>query len=130
MQKEIPNAHILNQYKNPGNVMAHYEGTGDEIWTQCEGKVDYVVMSTGTGGTMTGVARKIKEKKIQMQSLLPLTQKVLFSLNLLNLTRLMSQDTKLKVLVMILFPMSVIGHLLTDGSKLKTRIHSLPRDVS
>lgn len=62
MQKEIPNAHILNQYKNPGNVMAHYEGTGDEIWTQCEGKVDYVVMSTGTGGTMTGVARKIKEK--------------------------------------------------------------------
>ncbi|CAL1151473.1 unnamed protein product [Cladocopium goreaui] len=53
--------HVLDQYKNPGNPLAHYDGTAEEIAEQCEGKLDYMIMSTGTGGTMTGVAKKLKE---------------------------------------------------------------------
>lgn len=51
----------LDQYRNPGNFEAHYK-TGEEIWNQCGGKVDMVVLTTGTGGTMTGVAKMLKEK--------------------------------------------------------------------
>ena len=58
---EIPNSHILDQYSNPGNPMAHYDTTAEEIWAQCEGKVDMVVLGAGTGGTVTGVARRLKE---------------------------------------------------------------------
>lgn len=57
-----PNAHVLDQYKNPGNPMVHYEETGEEIFEQCDGKIDYVVIGAGTGGTITGIARKLKEK--------------------------------------------------------------------
>jgi len=53
--------HVLDQYKNAGNPLAHYDGTAEEIAEQCEGKLDYMIMSTGTGGTMTGVAKKLKE---------------------------------------------------------------------
>ena len=59
---KLENAHCLDQYKNTGNPMAHYQETGQEIWDQCEGKIDYLVLGTGTGGTMTGIARKLKEK--------------------------------------------------------------------
>src|SRR5690606_793097 len=62
LQKEIPNAHILDQYANPSNPKAHYEGTGQEILDDLGGKVDMVVMGAGTGGTITGVAKKIKEQ--------------------------------------------------------------------
>lgn len=44
LQKELPNAHILDQYANPSNPLAHYEGTAEEILYQCDGKVDMVVM--------------------------------------------------------------------------------------
>eukprot|EP00439_Symbiodinium_sp_Y106_P069966 s582_g12.t1 len=54
--------HVLDQYKNPGNPLAHYDGTAEEIAEQCEGKLDYMIMSTGTGGTMTGVAKKLKDR--------------------------------------------------------------------
>jgi cystathionine beta-synthase len=57
----LPNSHILDQYSNPDNWLAHYHGTGLEILDQSEGKVDIVVMSAGTGGTITGVARRLKE---------------------------------------------------------------------
>lgn len=40
LQTEIPNSHILDQYKNPGNPMAHYDGTAEELWKQCDGKID------------------------------------------------------------------------------------------
>lgn len=60
-------AHVLDQYKNTGNPMAHYEETAEEIWDQTEGKVDVVVMGTGTGGTITGVARKLKELNPNIQ---------------------------------------------------------------
>jgi cystathionine beta-synthase len=52
----------LDQYKNPANPLAHYEGTAEEIIEQTGGKLDYMVMSAGTGGTVTGTAKKLKEK--------------------------------------------------------------------
>src|SRR5512142_3061811 len=56
----IPNSHILDQYGNPSNPGAHEQGTGKEILEQCENKLDAVVMTAGTGGTITGVAKAIK----------------------------------------------------------------------
>ncbi|KAG5482134.1 hypothetical protein CUR178_05991 [Leishmania enriettii] len=52
---------LLDQYKNPSNPGAHYEHTGQEIYDQCGGEIDMVVICTGTGGTITGVAKKLKE---------------------------------------------------------------------
>uniref|UniRef100_A0A8C9NAI4 Cystathionine beta-synthase n=1 Tax=Serinus canaria TaxID=9135 RepID=A0A8C9NAI4_SERCA len=62
LKNEIPNSHILDQYRNPSNPLAHYDTTAEEILEQCEGKVHMVVIGSGTGGTITGVARKLKEK--------------------------------------------------------------------
>jgi cystathionine beta-synthase len=62
LNKEIPNSHILDQYGNPSNPLAHYDGTAEEILEQTNGKIDMVVMTAGTGGTLTGIARKIKER--------------------------------------------------------------------
>jgi cystathionine beta-synthase len=62
LNQELPNSHILDQYVNPSNPNAHYEGTAEEILYQCDGKVDMVVIGAGTGGTITGVAKKLKEK--------------------------------------------------------------------
>lgn len=62
LQKEIPNSVILNQYTNSGNPLAHYDGTGSEILYQLNNKIDMVVLGAGTGGTVTGVGRRIKEE--------------------------------------------------------------------
>ena len=62
LREVIPNAHILDQYANPSNPIAHEEGTGREIIDQCGGKLDAVVMTAGTGGTITGVAKVIKRE--------------------------------------------------------------------
>ncbi|RHY23840.1 hypothetical protein DYB36_008686, partial [Aphanomyces astaci] len=62
LQQEIKNAHILDQYTNPSNPKAHYEGTAEELLYQCDGRIDMIVMSAGTGGTISGIARKLKEK--------------------------------------------------------------------
>ena len=62
LREVIPNAHILDQYGNPSNPLAHEEGTGREIIDQCGGKLDAVVMTAGTGGTISGVARVIKRE--------------------------------------------------------------------
>ena len=67
LEKELPNAHILDQYANPANPNAHYNGTAEEIWQQCGGKVDMVVMSVGTGGTISGTARRLKELNPNIQ---------------------------------------------------------------
>jgi cystathionine beta-synthase len=62
LQKMLPNAHILDQYGNPDNPLAHEEGTGREIVEQCDGRLDAVVLTAGTGGTLTGVAREVKRR--------------------------------------------------------------------
>ncbi len=59
---EIPNSFIPNQYYNSANPEAHYRLTGREIWEQMEGKIDYFIAGMGTGGTITGVAKYLKEK--------------------------------------------------------------------
>lgn len=61
LQKEIKNSIILDQYRNPGNPLSHYDGTGAEILWQLDNNVDMVVSSSGTGGTIAGIGRKIKE---------------------------------------------------------------------
>ena len=63
----IPNAHILDQYGNPSNPLAHEDGTAEEIFDQCDGKLDAVVMTAGTGGTLSGVARRLKQKLPKLQ---------------------------------------------------------------
>jgi cystathionine beta-synthase len=52
LHEEIPNSHILDQYSNPGNRNAHYDGTAEELLRQCDGKIDMLVAGAGTGGTM------------------------------------------------------------------------------
>ncbi len=61
IQRETPNSHILDQYSNPANPDAHYNFTGQEILDDLDQKVDMIVIGAGTGGTITGVARKLKE---------------------------------------------------------------------
>ena len=60
--KEIPNSWKANQYDNLSNSQAHYESTGPEIWEQTNGKVDHLVVGVGTGGTICGTGRFLKEK--------------------------------------------------------------------
>ena len=62
LQKEIPNSHILDQYANPSNPEAHYHGTAQEILDVFGKDLHMVVMGVGTGGTITGVAKRLKEE--------------------------------------------------------------------
>jgi len=59
---EIPNSWYVNQYDNLSNRLAHYESTGPEIWEQTDGKITHFVVGVGTGGTISGVAKYLKEK--------------------------------------------------------------------
>jgi len=61
MQKEIPNSHILDQYANPANPEAHYEGTAEEILADFDDSLKMVVAGVGTGGTISGLAKRLKE---------------------------------------------------------------------
>lgn len=67
LEKEIPNAFLMNQYDNPANRLAHYESTGPEIWRQTDGKITHLVVTAGTGGTVTGTAQFLKEKNPDIQ---------------------------------------------------------------
>jgi cystathionine beta-synthase len=67
LQSEIPNSHILDQYSNPSNPNAHYYGTAEEILRQTGGKVDMLVAGAGTGGTLTGIAKRLKEHNPDIQ---------------------------------------------------------------
>ncbi|CAG9818541.1 unnamed protein product [Phaedon cochleariae] len=61
LKNEIPNSVILDQFSNPSNPLTHYDTTAEEIYHQCDGKVDMIVMGAGTGGSITGLGRKFKE---------------------------------------------------------------------
>jgi len=63
LNKEIPNSIYPNQYDNPSNAQAHYETTGPEIWTQTAGKITHYAATVGTGGSMCGTAKYLKEHK-------------------------------------------------------------------
>lgn len=67
LNKEIENSFWVNQYDNLSNRLAHYESTGPEIWEQTDGKITHFVVGVGTGGTVSGVAKYLKEKNPNIQ---------------------------------------------------------------
>ena len=67
LAQEIPNSWYVNQYDNPSNTKAHYLSTGPEIWEQTEGKITHFVVGVGTGGTISGVGKYLKEKNPNIQ---------------------------------------------------------------
>ncbi|RVD85662.1 uncharacterized protein DFL_003975 [Arthrobotrys flagrans] len=69
LQQEIPNSHILDQYSNLDNPLAHEYGTAEEIWEQTGGEIDMLVAGAGTGGTITGIARGLKKHKKDVKAI-------------------------------------------------------------
>jgi cystathionine beta-synthase len=67
LAEETPGGYLANQYHNPSNPRAHYLTTGPEIWEQTDGEVDAVVIAAGTGGTITGIGRYLKEQNPDVQ---------------------------------------------------------------
>jgi cystathionine beta-synthase len=67
ISKDTPNCFWVNQYENPMNPLSHYEGTGPEIWEATDGKITHIVAPTGTGGSLCGTARFLKEKNPNIQ---------------------------------------------------------------
>ncbi|MBQ4464909.1 MAG: cysteine synthase family protein, partial [Oscillospiraceae bacterium] len=70
LTREIPGAITLDQFKNPSNPQAHYETTGREIWDDLNGDIQYVVAGAGSGGTISGILRYLKEQNPQVQGIL------------------------------------------------------------
>jgi cysteine synthase A len=67
ISKELPNSYMLQQFKNPANPKIHRESTAEEIWQDTEGSIDILIAGVGTGGTITGVAEVIKQRKPSFQ---------------------------------------------------------------
>ena len=69
LNEEIPNSYYPNQYDNPSNTQAHYETTGPEIWEQTEGNVTHYVAGMGTGGTISGTSKYLKEQNADVKTI-------------------------------------------------------------
>jgi len=69
LSEEIPNSYYPNQYDNPSNTQAHYETTGPEIWEQTEGNVTHYVAGMGTGGTISGTSKYLKEQNAEIKTI-------------------------------------------------------------
>ncbi|HYW36040.1 MAG TPA: pyridoxal-phosphate dependent enzyme [Balneolaceae bacterium] len=69
LSEEIPNSYYPDQYSNPSNTKAHYETTGPEIWEQTDGKVTHYVAGMGTGGTISGTSKYLKEQNENIQTI-------------------------------------------------------------
>lgn len=67
LARDLPNAFLPSQFENPQNVLAHYKTTGPELWEQLEGKVDVLVAGIGSGGTITGTGKYLKEKNPKLR---------------------------------------------------------------
>ncbi len=79
LQKKYPNSFIPSQFDNPSNPKAHYLNTAEEIWNDTDGKVDIIIAGVGTGGTISGIGKKLKEKNpdIKIYAIEPECAKIL-----------------------------------------------------
>lgn len=100
--ERTPNAYMLQQFRNPANTKIHRETTAEEIWADTDGQVDIVIAGVGTGGTITGVAEVIKQRKPSFQAIAvePAYSPVL--------SKVMLDFTAFKALVLVLFPRSTV----------------------
>ena len=69
LAKETPNSWYVNQYDNPSNALAHYEQTGPEIWGQTEGEITHLLVGVGTGGTISGTGKFLKEQNPKIKNI-------------------------------------------------------------
>ncbi|MFN8333304.1 MAG: pyridoxal-phosphate dependent enzyme [Saprospiraceae bacterium] len=128
LSKEINNSFWCNQYDNLSNGQAHYESTGPEIWDQTDGKITHLVVGVGTGGTISGTARYLKEKipPSEYGASIPLG---VFSRNITKPVFLMKRRftlTSPKELAKTSFPRMLISHSLIFSRKSAIRMpHSL-----
>ena len=119
LNEEIPNSFYPNQYDNLSNSLAHYESTGPEIWKQTDGKITHFVVGVGTGGTISGVAKYLKEKNPTLK-FGELILMVLFTKNIMKQENLMKMRfilTSLKVLAKIFYLTNVDFDLIDHFEK-------------
>lgn len=69
LAQETPNSWYVNQYDNPSNALAHYEQTGPEIWSQTEGEITHLLVGVGTGGTISGTGKYLKEQNPKIKNI-------------------------------------------------------------